>query len=321
MAVFPIFQLPLESTKVRFKEPFGSEALNLKLTGIIPTGIYRGYTPSPQTNFQLFINTDPTSNDSVAVVELATNFNLTVRHAQQVVLDFTGHSVFPVLVVLRADYSITSNPFSGVTDAKVLVVNPALNNADPQSLHDGDIKIARVTGIGGGDTPTITTVVPTDRNDNGGPLIPASQIKVAIAQDVSSGDLLVPAIAPATLATGLIVGFTTTPALSDVIVSASCSWYNNVDAAKSIQLSLSLDGGASVFLGPHHRTDTSSGESMGFLSFTGGFNNVAAGPHTVEVLASIAPTSPVGVIARGLTGNPIFHPMLFPFTVLAQYQG
>ena len=146
MSNFPQFQMAEESVKFRFQEPFGSDAANKKTTGIIPPGLYRGYLPNPQPNFQLFINTDGASNDSVAVIETPDHHNLTVRTEQQLVLDFQGHSTFPVLVVLRAHYSLTPHPFSGFTDAEVVTT---------QLLQPGDIQICSVTGIGGGNAPIV----------------------------------------------------------------------------------------------------------------------------------------------------------------------
>jgi hypothetical protein len=204
MSIFPVFQLPLESTKLRFKEPFGTEGLNLKMAGIIPTGIYRGFIPNPAAGKQLFINTDGSTNDSVAVIEtppaLSTaRFNLTVRSTQQIVLDFTGHDFSasgPLFVVIRAQYAISPSPLTGLTDAKVLAVKTALNNADPQSLHDGDIKICKVLGIVA-DMPNISTVIPSDRQDNGGPLATqVGSIKVLASVKLTSGDFSVPLTSP-----------------------------------------------------------------------------------------------------------------------------
>ncbi len=154
MATFPIYQLPKSAVKARFNEPRLTEALNLKNAGVIPPGIYRGYDPNPQANFQLFINTDPVSNDSVAVVEMPSFFNLTIRFPQQIVLDFTGHDFGAsgdLYVVIRADYSITPQPFAGVTDAKILAIKVG-------DLQQGDLRIARVTGVTG-TTPDISTVI------------------------------------------------------------------------------------------------------------------------------------------------------------------
>lgn len=179
MAQYPIIQLPADSTKIRFKEPYASEGLNLKLAGIIPCGIFRGFNPSALPNYLLYINTDGVSNDSVAVIETSpafstARFNLTVRTTQQIVLDFMGHNFVesgPLYVVIRAQYAISPSPLVGMTDAKVLAVRTALNNADPKSLHDGDIKICKVIDCSGpGNTPVISMLIPSDRQDNGGPL-------------------------------------------------------------------------------------------------------------------------------------------------------
>ena len=186
MAIFPMFQLPLQATKLRFKEPFLSAGLNTKFAGIVPVGIYRGFTPNPQPNFQLFINTDGAAGDSVAVIETSDHFNLTVRYVQQVVLDFAGQPLldYPLLVVIRAKYSLVEDPFNGSTDAKVLAVKPTLNNADPLSLNTGDIIICSVTGIGGGNVPTIDTSV---ADNNGGPLPTQQQTGPLAVLNVPAG--------------------------------------------------------------------------------------------------------------------------------------
>lgn len=159
MSNFPLFQMAEESIKLRFQEPFASDAINKKTTGIVPPGIFRGYIPNAQANFQLFINTDGASNDSVAVVETTTHYNLTVRTEQQLVLDFSGHATFPVFVVLRASYQMSPHPFSGSTDAKVVTT---------AALSPGDVVICSVTGIGGGNTPVVDN---SARQDLIGPLL------------------------------------------------------------------------------------------------------------------------------------------------------
>lgn len=154
MANFPLFQMAEESVKFRFQEPFGSQAANLKDAGIIPPGIFRGYEPNPQPNYQLFINTDGVNNDSVAAIETPTHYNLTIRTEQQLVLDFSGHTTFPVFVVLRGNYSLSPHPFSGNTDAKIVTT---------QVIQPGDIRICSVTGIGALNAP-IVDVSLADRN-------------------------------------------------------------------------------------------------------------------------------------------------------------
>ena len=154
MAVDPLFQMPDESVKLRFSEPFVSEGQNFKDSGIIPKGIYNGYTPSAPGSNKLRITVDPARLDSVAVAETVGKHNLTVRYGNILELDFTGHTFPPdVWVVLRALYSLTPEPFSGLTDAKILTTaSPLLT----------DIKICRVTGNAGG-TITFTTG-PGDRD-------------------------------------------------------------------------------------------------------------------------------------------------------------
>lgn len=178
MANFPLFQMAEESVKFRFQEPFGSDAANKKSAGVTPIGIYRGYEPNPQPNYQLFVNTYGGSNDSVAVVETPTHYNLTIRTEQQLVLDFSGHTTFPVYVVLRANYSLSPHPFSGNTDAKVVTT---------QTVSPGDIKICQVTGFSG-TFPVVATLDSTTRDDVGGLVTQdefSNRLKVAIGTNPS----------------------------------------------------------------------------------------------------------------------------------------
>lgn len=181
MANFPVFQMAEESVKLRFQEPFASDAINKKHTGIIPAGIYRGYEPNPQPNFQLFVNTDGVSNDSAAVVETTTHYNLTIRTEQQLVLDFSGHTTFPVYVVLRAEYTFSPHPFSGSTDSKVVTT---------QVTQPGDVKICKVNGIGPFNTPVIDATLVSARDEVAG-LVTQDQfetrMKIAVAEFPSFG--------------------------------------------------------------------------------------------------------------------------------------
>lgn len=189
MASFATLTLPDQATKMRFKEPFVSEAQNLKDGGIIPPGVFRGFVPSPLPGFLMNFNLDPVRNDSVAVVETLAAYNLTVRAVAPITLDMTGQVIFPVYVVLRTEYQITPVPLGGLTTSKVMVVQTAVDNGDPQKLHDDDVKLCKVLGFVG-TVPSITTVIPGDRMDNGGPLVARNQVRVGIdGINVISGDL------------------------------------------------------------------------------------------------------------------------------------
>ncbi len=171
MADFAIVPLPDQATKIRFKEPYGSEGLNLKVAGIIPKGIYRGYIPAPQTGYILRLDPDPVAGDHVGVVETLKNYNLTVRGIGAINIDMTGQSVFPVFVVLRVYYEISAGPpLGGMTKAEIRVVRTSVDNSDPGKLHDDDVKICKVHGFVG-TTPDISVIIPSDREDNGGPLL------------------------------------------------------------------------------------------------------------------------------------------------------
>lgn len=200
MATFPIFQLPLGANKIRFKEPFVSEGLNAKVSGIVPKGIYNGYTPVAIGANKLRLALDPVRGDSVGVVDTLQHFNLTVRHTSAIDLDFTAHVVFPVFVVIRTQYQITASPFSGLTDSKIMTVAPA-------SVLPDDVKLCKVTGILAG--AVIFSIVPPDRDDNGGTLVTQTQLNESnVSKSIHIG-----AVAPAVLPAG---GFVVVPGMSTV---------------------------------------------------------------------------------------------------------
>lgn len=320
MTAFASVDLPASATKARFKEPFVSEALNLKAAGIVPPGVYRGFTPTGLAGSIVDFDVDSASGDSVAVVETPQNFNMTVRSPGKVSVDMTGHTVFPVFIVLRTDYQISPSPLTGLTTSKLVVVDTPIDNLDPTKLHDGDVKLCRVTSFIA-TVPQLSLGVPADRQDNGGPLITATTgggvPKAAFTQDIASGNLIIPTFAPVTTPTGLIVAFTTIPASSDVVAHAECATANLLGGSEGCQLSLSLDGGASIFLGPPSRENIGLG-GIANQFVRGVFNGVAAGPHTIEVLAASTPTGGVANIFRGPTA---LGAMISPFSLTVEYLG
>lgn len=191
MPSYPSFLLPDDSVKIRFREPFASQALNMKTDGIVPPGIYNGFTPNVDmaTPNVLLLNTDPYRNDSVAVGDVyslngaiwTADYNLTIRTTLQVQLDFTGHTVFPCWVVLRPAYSIVAHPFSGLTNAQIVTINTlTVNDSNALALHHGDIRICQIhTGLPL--TGHISVTAPTNRDENGGALVTQSQVTSAFA--------------------------------------------------------------------------------------------------------------------------------------------
>lgn len=103
MAVFPSYTFNQESVKYRFGERYASEASNRKFLGI-PLGVYLGFTPS-FSNAILTLAVDPTYGYSLARLA-SQDDELYIVDAilrEDVTLDFSNHSVFPVNVVLRAN--------------------------------------------------------------------------------------------------------------------------------------------------------------------------------------------------------------------------
>lgn len=189
MTAFASLQLPNNATKVRFQEPFVSESLNLKTSKIIPPGIYDGMAVT------VFSDTILSRVLSVAagtaVVQTMQDFNLTVRTISSTGIDVTGHIDFPALLVLRSNYQISSS-IAGLTNTTIRLVREALNDADPQNLNTGDVKLARVTGFPL--TGNISSLVPSNRQETGGPLATRNSVIIPsiIGQSVLAVDFVIP---------------------------------------------------------------------------------------------------------------------------------
>lgn len=98
---------------ISWREQYASAALNRKLFGVIPVGVYRGFVVTENGNGTVTVNT----TNSVAVVE-TDGYSLTVRG------DGTPETL-PVpdgdwVLVLRGSYTI-----GGTTTAQLLVVGEA----------------------------------------------------------------------------------------------------------------------------------------------------------------------------------------------------
>jgi hypothetical protein len=284
MSLYPMFQMDQPSVKVRFNEPAASESLNLKHSGVVPPGIYRGFDIPGLTHpvgvpfaRYLYINTDPVSKDSVAVAEIGSHHSLTIRTDQQIVLDFLGHTA-PVYVVIRANYSFTPVPFGGITDAKIMVIDTA-------AVLPTDIKLCRVIWAAG---TFRADDLPGNRDDLGGPLVAQSQLgirEITTYEDITSGTLSVaddglfhsfgvPAVIPFVQAQDGIVLFL-----------ASCTVQPN--PVPNCMLGIRLDGPTGTGpLGTELPFAATIGAPVNMGGVSGGvaFSSLVRGPHTAELV-------------------------------------
>jgi hypothetical protein len=304
-APMPSYTMGPESTKIRYKEPYVSEAQNLKDSGIIPTGIYAGFTPLAIGSDILQLQVDVARGDSVAVVETRLGrYNMTVRASDDINLDFTAYPSFPRLVVLRSEYSLTPTPLSGMTSSQILVVDPTLDDTDADHLNTGDIKICRVTGLAGGGVVNFTIVPATDRNDTGGSLVTQNQVTSSLTQMAWRFEAAPAYDAPSQTYTNTVISFTTT-VTQDVEVDLQAS------------ITVASGGGAGMYVGmvldyvspmsPGTMGSTRLG--LGGWGITVGifssakfiFPSVAAGSHTIRLkyissLGGGGPSEYLGVV-------------------------
>lgn len=171
--------LPANDVKIQFMEPYVSAGLNRKTEGIIPTGIYRGFTPSV-IGMTIQLAGSVPQGDSVAVVSTLDNagvpnfYNTTVRHEGNIIVNFAAIPNGIYYLVLEVRYSLISPiPLQGVTSFNIKLVNGL-------DLLPEHVIITRATRAG-----AVLTTDNTVRQDNGGPLVTATQLTTVFSQVVS----------------------------------------------------------------------------------------------------------------------------------------
>jgi len=105
MASFPTYDFTEEFVKTRFLEPFAGDAINVRALAL-PRGVYLGFIPQTTPGSDILVlATDPNHNFSkLSVGSQTRKMNVDLFTANDVDLNFNGHTVFPVYVIARADY-------------------------------------------------------------------------------------------------------------------------------------------------------------------------------------------------------------------------
>jgi len=105
MPAFPGVAFPNTNVKVRFEEASVPAALNTRWLGM-PRGVYIGFIPQTAPgNMTLTLAIDPNHNFSLLKVGAQTEkVMVDIFTADPVLLNFTGHTQWPVYVVSRCDY-------------------------------------------------------------------------------------------------------------------------------------------------------------------------------------------------------------------------
>lgn len=157
MAVNPTLSLNQEEIKVRWEEPYTSDSLNARFTGL-PRGVYKGFDPeviagAPATQLRLKI--DPSQGVSIATVrsELASR-DVQLFVTRELILDFNGTVTFPVYVKVKAQYKVGQ-----VSSAQVFTDTTPPNNFD-------EIGICRVRQPGGVGTDIVVDATDITVPDN-----------------------------------------------------------------------------------------------------------------------------------------------------------
>lgn len=143
-----------ENIKVKWKEPYVSEALNVKNAVAIPRGFYRGFRFSSNANpLTITVAPDSGTNDHIAVYEVnagdnaLTKYSLTIRKTGSFNLDLTALANNIVYICLYANYTT-----SATTTAELRAYTVAEYNALSATLK-GELLI-----LGTIDVPAAGTI-------------------------------------------------------------------------------------------------------------------------------------------------------------------
>ena len=106
MAVFPSLTFPKENVKARFLEESASLAIGQRHLGM-PRGVYVGFIPVSTPGSRLLrLAIDPTHSFSLLKTgSTDERANVDLYVSSDVVLDFTGHTVWPIYVMATATYT------------------------------------------------------------------------------------------------------------------------------------------------------------------------------------------------------------------------
>lgn len=117
--------LSSNSVKIRWREPYASEALNRKFTGVTPHGIYRGFILAVSTSaLSVDVDADPTVGDHVVVQEDLNGHALTYTDntSGAFTLDLSSYLTNDIIVItLVITYAVgtdTAAEFRGYTLAE-----------------------------------------------------------------------------------------------------------------------------------------------------------------------------------------------------------
>ncbi|ECZ5819287.1 hypothetical protein F8V45_23950, partial [Salmonella enterica] len=111
---------------LQFNEPYSSAALNRKLRGIVNTGLYGGFTPSPAGGLNLKISSG--KEGGTASINIDKYYQLTIRQQADVTMPVTAGK--KVIVVLEATYTLGQETYQ-------VNSNSAVKAAEIKFLEEG----------------------------------------------------------------------------------------------------------------------------------------------------------------------------------------
>lgn len=153
MASFPLINFDPDDIKIRYLEPFASEALDKRFLGL-PLGVYEGFMPSAMSPL-VNLATSSRGCSLVRVLSGISKTSLDIIIEADISLDFTGHDFDAsgdIYIVAKVNYLVGSP-----STAQVITTNAA-------PIGNTEIGIARVTGTGVGTVLTVEFAATPDRH-------------------------------------------------------------------------------------------------------------------------------------------------------------
>lgn len=107
MAVNPVVSLTRDFVQMHWQQRYTSVGINRKFLGM-PNGVYLGFTPSSSPGSDILdLSPDINKGFSLAQVKSSSGaYGVCCFSDELVSLNFSGHAVFPVYVVLKANYQV-----------------------------------------------------------------------------------------------------------------------------------------------------------------------------------------------------------------------
>lgn len=110
-----VYVVPSNNMKVRYREPYLSQAINQKFQTVIPVGVYEGFRPVPgATALRLTLSPGDTGHAALIQSDTDATAQLSVHLTGSLDLNLTAYASKTVAVAITASYSFPSETASSI---------------------------------------------------------------------------------------------------------------------------------------------------------------------------------------------------------------